>query len=318
MISNILLGRINPDEEIQKIVINHDNKPQKSISYLKIISKYFSNIARASNFYKLLTEVVESPLHFKNVMHLNSSTISNLKKVSAGLDSIGEGLIIIKLPLSLVNLEETIEEALEKGKKVCVRTIDKLCEACLDIIGDIGFLALLGETLSMFSLGFSGLVKIVSLISFIASGLFGFKMNVEDFLKYKFLHKYQTQKSSNGENTQQEIVELNAAEQSQISQNPEKGKVSDLQRNKTILDEKQKLYLIKLAKDIVSIILLTLVVTQLILGISILPAPIMSLMIVTCIILSIWAYVYNKSMTYGAKLPHRGEIENANFVDSYN
>ncbi|NGX63345.1 MAG: hypothetical protein KR126chlam6_00753 [Candidatus Anoxychlamydiales bacterium] len=239
-------------------------------SYFKELAHWIQTTLGIKRACKFVANGVKWPQNYAKELNLDPKVVKTLFNVETGVKSFSKKLIIMKYPSSISNLNDCYNDYMKADKKNSTRKMDKLAKQVFDFISDSATLIQLGELFGLYVLG-----TVIGAANILAANFFhllyhtmNLKIGSEDYKEHNQMYN-------------------------QI-ENP--AKLSN--RIKTIFNETKNLDNIKLTKTITAIALSCIMITELSLGLVLLPATMILLFATVANVFSIWAHFYEKSMTY--------------------
>ncbi|MBN2478608.1 MAG: hypothetical protein JXA94_00095 [Parachlamydiales bacterium] len=236
--------------------------------YFKTVSHFTQSSSGTYRIFKFLSKIFKSSGLFFQYLGLNPVFASNAFMLQKKFNFLTRGMILTKMPSSIVGLKKSLENFEKEDLIKKIRVRDKSIKNVLESIADFSFLAQFGDLLGLYSLGelLGPFFKLSGEV--FLSGFSGYnaKMAIEDFYKNK---KF-------------EQIALK-------SQN---------ERLITISKEKNRLNMMNVAKSVATSAMAFFMAFEMIFKIVVIPEVGMLFFSTIVVILSIWTHFYKESMTY--------------------
>lgn len=250
---------------------NFENKyslEKQKIDYPKKISKFTGTSYGAKKVFRVGTISCSWLINFSNFFKFSTISIKKIVDIKDNFHLIHKTLSITKIPNCLINVNKSYNDYLKKELDN-TRKRDKLAQKLIKVFHEGSVFVQLGQLYCLYTFGaFSNKILCFSskFFLFISSG-FKFKMNSEDYLEHKEIHKIVGNQKVDG-------------------------------RLKTILYEIKNLDLIKLIKCITSLVVGIFCMLEFIFAMAIVSPLVILTLSTISVCFSIWSHLYKESMTY--------------------
>ncbi len=245
---------------------NFEEKKFTDVNNYTIFANWVESSAGSYKFIKLITNAFKWTVLIGQRLKFDFNSIQKFINVNKQLGFVSKALILTKVPATYENFRNSIKSYNKQTKQLAIRQRDKLIKTVVETISDTGFLLQFGEILGVITLGsFKPLVSFSSSLFLSIFHMVSIKFAAEDLSVHKKLQR--------------------------IAQN------TDSERFKIITSECKNLELLKLVKSVTALALSFFTIAEM-LSIIALSQVAMLTLSTTSIVLAMWVYFYQESMTY--------------------
>lgn len=248
------------------------SREKKEASYFKIFADYVQRGNGAFRFFQAIRNACKWPLFYAKELKLTPEVVSKVFKTNNFFRGACRGLILTKIPYTVVALNGSYQDYKNADDKNSARRRDRLAKKIVDIVADTSAFLQLGEMIGIYTLGavIGPAATFTVSLFLLFQHMITFKIEREDCVSHNKMRK-----EVNGKKDNTRLI--------------------------TLFHEIKKMDLLKTIKSIASIVLYIFIVAEFVFSMSILPPVVLLFLSTATTVLAIWSHFYQESMSYPCK-----------------